>query len=100
MNLTNVSKLLQVYQVLHVRVRAGNSPRPGDWVLERSTDGSNFKPWQYFATSGEQCWAKYGLRPHHGHYPLKTDSEVLCTTAFSKVTPVDSGEVIVFYLCL
>lgn len=28
----------------------GNSPRPGVWALERSTDnGKTYMPWQYFA---------------------------------------------------
>lgn len=84
--------MLQVYQVLHVRIRAGPSPRPGNWILERSVDGKVYKPWQYFAVTSEECWSRYGLKPsfqpliRHHHQPV-------CTHAFSKVTPVDSGEV-------
>uniref|UniRef100_T1HX12 Laminin subunit alpha-2 n=1 Tax=Rhodnius prolixus TaxID=13249 RepID=T1HX12_RHOPR len=83
---------LTVYQVLHVRIRAGPSPRPGNWILERSVDGKVYKPWQYFAVTSEECWSRYGLKPsfqpliRHHHQPV-------CTHAFSKVTPVDSGEI-------
>lgn len=40
----------QEFHVAYVFIRMGNSPRPGVWVLERSTDnGKTYKPWQYFA---------------------------------------------------
>ena len=34
----------------YVFIKMGNSPRPGVFALERSTDfGDTWKPWQYFA---------------------------------------------------
>ncbi|XP_026736440.1 laminin subunit alpha-like [Trichoplusia ni] len=42
----------QEFHVAYVFVKMGNSPRPGLWVLEKSTDyGKTFKPWQYFSDS-------------------------------------------------
>jgi len=38
--------------VAYVTITMANSPRPGVWVLERSSDnGKTYKPWQYFADS-------------------------------------------------
>lgn len=49
----NISFLiLQEFHVAYVFVRMGNSPRPGLWALEKSSDyGKTFTPWQYFSDS-------------------------------------------------
>ncbi|CAA9998731.1 unnamed protein product, partial [Nesidiocoris tenuis] len=82
-----------VYQILHVRVRAGPSPRPGNWILEKSIDGIEYLPWQYFAVSGDECLARYGARPTHPAHILRIPGRPPCVTAFSKVTPFEGGEI-------
>lgn len=52
--------LEQVYQVAYVVVKSAISPRPGNWILERSVDGVTFLPWQYYALSDGECLARYG----------------------------------------
>ena len=40
-----------------------NSPRPGVWSLERSTDhGETWEPWQYFAGNDVECMQFFGMR--------------------------------------
>lgn len=48
-------KTRQVYQVAYVVVKAAISPRPGNWILERSVDGVTYQPWQYYAVSDAEC---------------------------------------------
>ncbi len=68
-----------------------NSPRPGVWVLERSTDkGSTFKPWMYFADSREECIKQFG---EESVQPLVRDDQVICETKYSKLIPLENGEV-------
>ena len=43
----------------YVVLKAANSPRPGNWILERSIDGQIFKPWQYYAISDAECLHRY-----------------------------------------
>ena len=45
----------QVFQVAYVIIKTGISPRPGNWILERSVDGMTWKPWQYYAASDSEC---------------------------------------------
>ncbi|XP_066906769.1 laminin subunit alpha-1 [Halyomorpha halys] len=71
----------QVYQVLHVRLRVGTSPRPGSWILERALEDEEYRPWTYFAPTTEECEARYGAQPPH------------CLSNMSRVTPMDGGEV-------
>ncbi|CAD6234599.1 GSCOCG00002006001-RA-CDS, partial [Cotesia congregata] len=82
----------QVYQIENVIVKAANSPRPAAWVLERSLDGEEFKPWQYYAPSDEECWTRYSIPPVTK--PIyNADDEVICTSMYSRQTPMESGEV-------
>lgn len=37
----------------------GDSPRPANWILERSLDGVNYKPWVFFAESEYDCKRLY-----------------------------------------
>lgn len=69
----------------------GNSPRPGVWTLERSIDdGKTWLPWQYFADSAGDCQLFFNKTA--SKKPV-ADTDVICTTAFSKIVPLESGEV-------
>lgn len=85
--------ILQIYQVAYVIIKAANSPRPGQWVLERSVDGINYRPWQYFAMTDSDCWNLFGVMPSVGVPRYRTDDEVICTSAFSLLDPLENGEV-------
>ncbi len=83
----------QAYQIAYVIVKAANSPRPGNWILERSLDGENFKPWQYYAISDSDCWTLYNVKPTLGIPKFKGDDDVLCTSQYSRLDPLENGEV-------
>jgi hypothetical protein len=85
--------LFQVYQVAYVIVKSAISPRPANWILERSVDGSTYRPWQYYAHSDDECWTRYGIEPTRGKPSYKTDSDVICTSYYSKLNPLEGGEV-------
>ncbi|VDI10069.1 laminin, alpha 1/2 [Mytilus galloprovincialis] len=87
--------LKQVYQVAYVIVKAANAPRPGNWVLEKSVDGENFTPWQYFGITRLDCLRKYGLPDTYGIPNYLTDDQVICTTRYSKINPLENGEIFV-----
>ncbi|KAK4880835.1 hypothetical protein RN001_008981 [Aquatica leii] len=90
--------LKQVYQVAYVIIKTANSPRPGAWILEKSLDGENYVPWQYFARSDRECFDRYGIVATKGKPHYFTDSEVICTSYFSKLTPLENGEVHTFLI--
>ncbi|XP_024941614.1 laminin subunit alpha-1 isoform X3 [Cephus cinctus] len=85
--------LKQVYQIAYVIVKAANSPRPAFWILERSVDGMNYQPWQYYAPSDEECWNRYSVPPVPGKPIYLTDTEVICTSLYSRATPMENGEI-------
>lgn len=85
--------MLQVYQIEYVIVKAANSPRPAAWILERSVDNVNFQPWQYYAPSDEECWTRYSAPPVPGKPVYISDDEVICTSIYSRSTPMENGEV-------
>ncbi|GFO21134.1 laminin subunit alpha-3 [Plakobranchus ocellatus] len=97
LNKVNVTLSLgQEFHVAYVFIKMANSPRPGVWVLERSTDfGQSWKPWQYFADTPSACLAFFNTT---ADLPLMSDDQVLCTTQFSKVVPVSDGEIVVSIL--
>lgn len=69
----------------------GNSPRPGLWTLEKSSDyGKSWSPWQHFSDSGADCEIYFGK---DSLKPIRKDDDVICTTEFSKIVPLESGEV-------
>jgi laminin alpha 3/5 len=71
-----------------------NSPRPGVWVLEKSSDhGKTFQPWQYFADTPSDC---YNFFSTYASKRIETDDDIICTTDYSKVLPLEGGEVIFF----
>lgn len=84
---------LQLYQVVFIMIKSAISPRPASWVLERSIDGLDFLPWQYFGASDYDCQQRYNLPARHGAYEFQTNSEVICSTKFSKPIPLENGEV-------
>ena len=90
---TYVFILFQVYQVAYVIVKAANSPRPGNWILERSIDGVTYKPWQYYAISDSECWNTYGIDPTVGIPKFERDDDVLCMSQYSRLDPLRNGEV-------
>jgi laminin alpha 1/2 len=83
----------QVYQVAYIIIKAAMSPRPGNWILERSLDGVVFMPWQYYAVSDEECWNRYRLRAKPGKPHYTDDEEVICTSYYSSLYPLEGGEV-------
>jgi laminin alpha 1/2 len=85
----------QIYQVAYVVVKAANAPRPGNWILEKSLDGVNYKPWQYFAITDYDCQRIYNVPAVEGKpsYDYLRDDEVRCTSYFSKLNPLENGEV-------
>ncbi|KAF7257985.1 hypothetical protein EG68_04577 [Paragonimus skrjabini miyazakii] len=92
----------QVYQIVYVLLRMGDSPRPANWILERSLDGVNYKPWVFFAESEYDCKRLYQplldspLTVTSGPRPWKLeDDEVFCTTFYSQPQALQSGEIII-----
>ncbi|XP_062386045.1 laminin subunit alpha-3-like isoform X2 [Sardina pilchardus] len=83
----------QLFHVAYVLIKFANSPRPDLWVLERSVDhGRTFTPWQYFAHSKRECIEKFGKQPNKY---IIGDDEQICTTEYSRIVPLENGEVVV-----
>ncbi|KAG8571015.1 hypothetical protein GDO81_011505 [Engystomops pustulosus] len=83
----------QVFHVAYVLIKFANSPRPDLWVLERSVDfGSTYMPWQYFANSKQDCFLHFGK---DAKQPITRDDDVVCTTEYSRIVPLENGEVVV-----
>ncbi|XP_071997663.1 laminin subunit alpha-2 isoform X3 [Engystomops pustulosus] len=85
--------LQQVFQIAYVIVKAANSPRPGNWILERSLDGVTYKPWQYYAITDSECLTRYNIIPRPGVPSYTQDDEVICTSHYSKIHPLENGEI-------
>uniref|UniRef100_A0A8B9K092 Basement membrane-specific heparan sulfate proteoglycan core protein n=1 Tax=Astyanax mexicanus TaxID=7994 RepID=A0A8B9K092_ASTMX len=85
--------LRQIFQVAYVIIKAANSPRPGNWILERSLDGINYQPWQYYAISDTECLTRYNITPRLGPPTYKRDEEVICTSYYSRLVPLEHGEI-------
>ena len=68
--------LRQEYQVAYVILKMAISPRPGTWVLEKSLDGKEYMPWQYFAISDAECMRQFGVPATVGVPRFKRDDEV------------------------
>uniref|UniRef100_A0A8C7BKK5 Laminin subunit alpha 3 n=1 Tax=Neovison vison TaxID=452646 RepID=A0A8C7BKK5_NEOVI len=93
-NKVNVTlDLGQLFHVAYLIIKFANSPRPDLWVLERSVDfGSTYSPWQYFAHSKVDCLEQFGQEPNMA---ITQDDDVLCTTEYSRIVPLENGEVVV-----
>ncbi|KAM6433798.1 laminin subunit alpha-2 [Rhynochetos jubatus] len=85
--------LQQIFQIAYVIVKAANSPRPGNWILERSLDGVNYQPWQYYAITDSECLTRYNIHPRPGTPSYVKDDEVICTSYYSKIHPLENGEI-------
>ncbi|XP_058247538.1 laminin subunit alpha-2 isoform X3 [Hemibagrus wyckioides] len=85
--------LQQVFQIAYVILKAANSPRPGNWILERSLDGETFMPWQYYAITDTECITRFNITPRTGPPAYKHDDEVICTSFYSKIHPLENGEI-------
>ncbi|XP_072901622.1 laminin subunit alpha-3 isoform X2 [Hemitrygon akajei] len=83
----------QLFHVAYILIKFANSPRPDLWVLERSVDfGRSYQPWQYFAHSIRDCVEQFGTRAHR---QIIKDDDVICTTEFSRILPLENGEIVV-----
>ena len=88
--------LQQSFQVAYVFITMANSPRPGVWALDKSIDnGKTWKPWQYFAGNDVECQKYFGIHAIRRGERIKRDDQVICSTEFSKVLPIEDGEIIV-----
>uniref|UniRef100_A0A2K5E5S5 Laminin subunit alpha-2 n=1 Tax=Aotus nancymaae TaxID=37293 RepID=A0A2K5E5S5_AOTNA len=85
--------LQQVFQIAYVIVKAANSPRPGNWILERSLDDVEYRPWQYHAVTDTECLTLYNIYPRTGPPSYAKDDEVICTSFYSKIHPLENGEI-------
>lgn len=74
----------------------GNSPRPGLWSLEKSSDyGKTWTAWQHFSDTPSDCETFFGIEPTK---TITRDDDVICTTEFSKIVPLEDGEIPVVLL--
>ncbi|KAF7271317.1 hypothetical protein GWI33_015789 [Rhynchophorus ferrugineus] len=81
----------QEFHVAYVYIYMANSPRPGLWILEKSADyGKTYTPWQYFSDSPSDCETYFGKETLH---PITKDDSVICTTEYSKIVPLEGGEI-------
>ncbi|KRT86422.1 hypothetical protein AMK59_1178, partial [Oryctes borbonicus] len=81
----------QEFHVAYVFIRMGISPRPGLWILEKSADyGQSYTPWQYFSDSAGDCWTYFGKESNE---PISRDDSVICSTEYSKIVPLEGGEI-------
>ncbi|XP_061877295.1 laminin subunit alpha-1 isoform X1 [Entelurus aequoreus] len=85
--------LKQIFQVAYIIIKSANSPRPGNWILERSLDGVTFDPWQFYAISDSECLSRYNIAPRLGPPTYKGDTEVICTSYYSRLEPLEHGEI-------
>ncbi|XP_071660282.1 laminin subunit alpha-3 isoform X2 [Patagioenas fasciata] len=83
----------QLFHVAYILIKFANSPRPDLWILERSVDfGKTYTPWQYFAHSKADCLERFGKE---ANLPVRRDGDVLCTTEYSRILPLENGEIVV-----
>lgn len=86
--------LKQNYQVSYIIMKFGISSRPGNWILERSSDGVQYKPWQYFAINGEECVQKYNVQPTiQKEKMVQVHRNATCSTSFSRFKPHENAEI-------
>ncbi|CAI2351123.1 unnamed protein product [Caenorhabditis sp. 36 PRJEB53466] len=85
--------LEQEFHVAYVWIQMANSPRPGSWVLERSTDhGKTYKPWFNFAENAAECMRKFG---EESLSPISEDDSVTCRTDMSNLQPLENAEMVI-----
>jgi laminin alpha 3/5 len=75
---------------VYIVIKTANSPRPGTWILERSTDfGQTYTPWYYFAPSRSECLDLFKVNPL---VPLSRDDQKQCVSKYSEIPPFENGE--------
>ncbi|OXB56392.1 hypothetical protein ASZ78_004925, partial [Callipepla squamata] len=80
----------QLFHVAYILIKFANSPRPDLWILERSVDfGRTYTPWQYFAHSKADCLGRFGKE---ANVPVRRNGDVICTTEYSRIVPLENGE--------
>lgn len=79
--------------MVFISLKSAISPRPASWILERSFDGTDFIPWQYFGANDAECRHRYNLPGQNEPYDFKSDADIICSTQFSKAIPLEHGEV-------
>uniref|UniRef100_A0A3Q3D4E5 Laminin subunit alpha 3 n=1 Tax=Hippocampus comes TaxID=109280 RepID=A0A3Q3D4E5_HIPCM len=63
------------------------------YILKKNVDnGKTFTPWQYFAHSKRECIERFGKNPNAR---LVNDDDQLCTTDYSRIVPLENGEIVV-----
>uniref|UniRef100_A0A8C6ZTL4 Laminin subunit alpha 3 n=1 Tax=Nothoprocta perdicaria TaxID=30464 RepID=A0A8C6ZTL4_NOTPE len=83
----------QLFHIAYILIKFANSPRPDLWILERSVDfGRSYTPWQYFAHSKADCLERFGKE---ANVPVRRDDDVLCTTEYSRIVPLENGEIVI-----
>jgi len=83
----------QEFHIAYILLKMGNSPRPDVWVLERSSDfGKTWSAWQYFAPTKDDCIKFFG---NQSLERITRDDSVICETKFSKIIPLENGEITV-----
>ncbi|XP_055387187.1 laminin subunit alpha [Condylostylus longicornis] len=81
----------QEFHVAYVFIRMGNSPRPGVWTLEKSSDyGKTWHSWMYFSDTHTDCDSYFG---NNTYKSIENDNDVICTTDYSKIVPLENGEI-------
>ncbi|XP_026299731.1 laminin subunit alpha [Apis mellifera] len=81
----------QEFHVAYVYIKMANSPRPGVWALEKSTDyGKTWSAWQYFSDTANDCLVYFGV---DSHKTITRDDSVICTTEYSQIVPLEGGEI-------
>uniref|UniRef100_A0A8C6UKU4 Basement membrane-specific heparan sulfate proteoglycan core protein n=1 Tax=Neogobius melanostomus TaxID=47308 RepID=A0A8C6UKU4_9GOBI len=88
LDLNQVNLLINAFYTFPIFLRPS-----GNWVLERSIDGVTFDPWQYYAMSDTECLTRFNITPRRGPPSYRRDDEVICTSFYSKIHPLENGEI-------
>ncbi|RXM99798.1 Laminin subunit alpha-2 [Acipenser ruthenus] len=57
-------------------------------------DGDTFEPWQYFAITDTECLTRFNILLRTGPPSYTKDDDVICTSFYSKIPPLENGECI------
>uniref|UniRef100_A0A1I7XHB3 Laminin EGF-like domain-containing protein n=1 Tax=Heterorhabditis bacteriophora TaxID=37862 RepID=A0A1I7XHB3_HETBA len=85
--------LEQEFHVAYVWIQMANSPKPGTWILERSTDyGKTFQPWYYFAETPAECMRRFGMESLS---PISEDGTVVCRSDLASIHPLENADMVI-----
>ncbi|OQV23620.1 Laminin subunit alpha-2 [Hypsibius exemplaris] len=90
---TVIIDMRQHYQVAYIIIKAANSPRPAAWELARSQDGITYHPWMFFARTESECMELFGMTGTMGRAKFTTDDQVVCSTDYGRIHPLEDGEI-------